>query len=395
MVVGILIFILSFILIVLSGSRAALIGIVFGMCALFIYKYVVQFSREGKCLFYCSAFIVFLALLYGLYSVRTDSARGRMLVYNVVIDDIIHKPLGNGLVSFRADYMHSQAKYFESNPNSEYSFLAGDTKTAFNELLQTGYELGWIGILLFIISLFYLFSIKIERRNNIRVLKIVLWAMLAYSMFSYPLRTSYGALLWLVIIGLLSGSDTKYISSNLNIRKKIILTLVFIVLLIIITIFQIKRYNAYKIWADINNGNVYEVNDIISSYKRCYPVLKNESLFLLSYADDMYIIGKTAESIDAMNDMCNVFSVSENYIKLGDYYLNANKVEKVVECYVLAKNMVPLKFTPLYKLMCLYEKQGNITMSRYYANQILSKQIKISSEKIEKIKDKALFISKK
>lgn len=100
-----------------------------------------------------------ISLFIGLIYLKPASASGRVLIWKVSAglckEHIIQ---GNGLGSFKADYMPEQAKYLSSSHADESDrILAGNTNYPFNEYLLLLIEQGLIGIALFLLSLIAVF----------------------------------------------------------------------------------------------------------------------------------------------------------------------------------------------------------------------------------------------
>lgn len=91
-----------------------------------------------------------VGLLLMLYSLKPLSADGRMLVWRVSWQMIQEKPwAGFGKGGFEANYLYWQAKYMESGATEVEKYVAGNTHTAFNELIRVTVEHGLLGGLLY------------------------------------------------------------------------------------------------------------------------------------------------------------------------------------------------------------------------------------------------------
>ena len=77
---------------------------------------------------------------------------------------------------------------------------------------------------------------------------------------------------------------------------------------------------------------------------------------------------------------------SELYCDLGDVYKEQKQIDKAMECYILAKNMLPNRLLPKYKLFCLYREQRDSIKMYKIGQEALLTEIKITSTKALRIK---------
>ncbi|MBQ9201668.1 MAG: hypothetical protein IJ154_04785 [Bacteroidales bacterium] len=66
------------------------------------------------------------------------------------------------------------------------------------------------------------------------------------------------------------------------------------------------------------------------------------------------------------------------------------KTEQAEEAYLLASDMCPCRFYPLYLLALLYESEGRHEQARQLAETILEKPVKVPSATVNMIKTKML-----
>ena len=117
--------------VLLSESRAGALSIISAVLLLIFIR--IERHKIWKT---AISMIVVSVMLIGLYSLKKDSADGRLLIWRCSLEMIKEKPLlGYGYGGFKANYMNFQAKYFEENPDSNYSMLADNVNRPFNEYI--------------------------------------------------------------------------------------------------------------------------------------------------------------------------------------------------------------------------------------------------------------------
>lgn len=80
---------------------------------------------------------------------------------------------------------------------------------------------------------------------------------------------------------------------------------------------------------------------------------------------------------------------------IADNYYNMKQWNMANKHYIIASQMIPNRFMPLYKRMLLYETVQNKHLSLYMAHIIINKPVKIPSNTINKIKHDAQMIINK
>ena len=174
--------ILGLIVVILSASRAALLAVFAGL-----FWMVPGVSNRKKLLMLIGIIAV---MGIGLYFIRSESAKGRLMVWRVCWDMFLDKPvLGFGLDGLNKNYMLYQAEYFSMHPHSPFINNAANIGYAFNELIHILVNFGIVGLSLFICTIKSALH-TCEKVPANRVIQSVIVAWLAFSMFSYPFSTA-------------------------------------------------------------------------------------------------------------------------------------------------------------------------------------------------------------
>lgn len=72
---------------------------------------------------------------------------------------------------------------------------------------------------------------------------------------------------------------------------------------------------------------------------------------------------------------------------LADNYQQIQEYDKAEEHLILAYNMVPVRFTPLYRLALLYQMMSNADCIYNTALHIVNKKVKIPSSEVIQMKE--------
>ncbi|MDD2513220.1 MAG: hypothetical protein PHS71_08235, partial [Proteiniphilum sp.] len=131
----------------------------------------------------------FAALCIILYFSKVPSADGRILIWLNSMDIIRDHPFfGSGNHGFYKHYMSYQADFFSTHPNHPYGLLAGNPFHPFNEFLQELIDWGFLGFVLSGSIVVYAISCYLKDRKPFKKYALAsLFAILAFSLFSYPM----------------------------------------------------------------------------------------------------------------------------------------------------------------------------------------------------------------
>lgn len=290
---------------------------------------------------------------------------------------------GNGLGSFKADYMPEQAKYLSSFHAVESErMLAGNTNHPFNEYLLLLIEQGLIGIALFLLLLVAVFRSNVSF-DTPALLAIVSIAI--FSCFSYPFKYAF---VWFMTI---------YCLASLNQREVALRTICFnkpflLIILFILCFFSIKNILFERTWkrislvAEKNNGLL---DNELSVFTKLYDEWNGNPYFLYNYASEL-------KNVELYKQSVNIFLHCESYIntydlqmQLADNYYQMGCWEEAERRYKLAQCMCPSRFLPLQGLLRIYVKSNNCILAERVALEIINKRIKIPSYTVSIIQEEA------
>lgn len=374
---------LIIIAIVLSGSRTGILT----LCVVTLFFYALRYRKlihKRRIFFISGGTLLLIGLFIGLIYLKPASASGRVLIWKVSVGLCKeHMIRGNGLGSFKADYMPEQAKYLSSSHADESGrMLAGNTNHPFNEYLLLLIEQGFIGIALFLLLLVAVFRSNVPF-DTPALLAIVSIAI--FSCFSYPFKYSF---VWFMTI---------YCLASLNQPEVVLRTIRFnkpflLIILFMLCFFSIKNIIFERTWkrislvAEKNNGLL---DNELSVFIKLYDEWNGNPYFLYNYASEL-------KNVELYKQSVNVFLHCESYIntydlqmQLADNYYQMGCWEEAERRYKQAQCMCPSRFLPLQGLLRIYIKSNNCILAEWVALEIINKQIKIPSYTVAIIQEEA------
>lgn len=292
--------ILFFALAIYFKSRSGIISLF--ACGV-VYVYPLLQKRFGKCKVIGGLCLLTIVVSASLYSVRPESAAGRLLVYKVITRAICNQPLvGYGSHAMYQHYMFHQAEYFQARPADSAAQLADNVYFPYNEFLGIAYRFGLPVLIVTIMLLIWMYM------RSGTVVRVSLAGLLTMCMFSYPF-------------------------SAISMQASKIETL-------------------YEEAASLNlNGRYHESDSVLIT---CQKYFNNYDTELLA----------------------------------ADNALQQEKYKQAIPHLVMAHNMIPNRFYPLYGLMLCYEE---VFPSKAYcvAQEIRQKEIKVPSPDVDMIRAEA------
>lgn len=377
------VFLIMGIAVLMTGNRAALLGIVVGGFYYFQKQYSFTINKR-LVIFFMLLFITLLILL------KPTSVIGRIFIWKIILMNFSKTfLLGIGVGNFIDIYNHTQSSYFRSNSDN-FIFereVADFIAYPYNELFSALISVGLLPTIILLILMKRLTVRDSTEQADLLALRSSIITLIVYSMFSYPSEVLSIMIIVIIIIGVLVSSQERntYVL-YLTVIQKIIVCVVLAALII----FQISSMVIFsKINSEITSTSQCN-NEYVDKYISRFfdaPIL------LYRYATRLYADGDVIKShqfidmaIELMPDP--KFMILKSHILLDkEDYINAE------EMLIQAMNMVPAKFEAKYWLFKLYEKVDE-TKAYEMAMIIVNQEVKIPSYYIENIKDEAmLFIN--
>ena len=372
---------------VLSGSRA-------GILSLFIVTFLFYMARHKemiirwRILFIGGGTLILAGLFIGLIYIKPASASGRMLIWKVSAKLCSEHILwGNGVDSFKADYMSAQANYLSSSQASDAELkLAGDTNHPFNEYLLVLIEMGILGVVLLLFLLFTIFRCKM-RFDSPELLALV--AIALFSCFSYPFKYAF---VWFMSIYCLSS-----LAKNMLVLRKvdipsILFFLLFSGALCVVCVFAIRTMVFERKWKQVAPALEEDVGLLdkeLSIYAQLDSTWNGNPYFLYNYGAELNRNELYEKSVDIFL-RCESYSNTYNLqMQLADNYYHLECWAEAESRYQKALAMCPSRFLPLQGLLRLYVKWGDLLCAEQIALEILDKPVKVPSYTVAIIQEEA------
>ena len=338
------------------------------------------------------AFVI-TVIIIGLYFLKKGSADGRSIIYIISLLSILQHPIcGSGICSFCHQYAEGMATFSVQHPT--FNLLSADvTSSAYNSLLQIGVEQGLVGICI-AVALVTLILVRLNKKG--KVLGIGLLCLLIFSMFSYPFDQLPYQIIF-VVIAAYTGTDVK---ENTISEKWHILFRCYIapaalcgcvILLSAFTHRQIKERteaeSEYGMMAGVRHSA------FLDDYYELLPLMLSNEHFLFDFAKMLTIDGRYNDSNAILRLGTLVSNDPMFYVIQGNNYNEMGLCQEAEKAYMKAFNSMPNRLYPLYQLMLLYEKEGDIEKMTKMAQQVIAFKEKITSPATREMKKKANVIA--
>lgn len=319
---------------------------------------------------------------YLLFTLKPDSARGRLLMWKMSCLAIAEQPWsGHGVGSFAAAYGDAQEAYFAAGDFEPWEErVAGSPEYAFNEYLQAAVELGIpLALCLTGVVIGCLCAGVRKRRYGICG---ALLSLMVFSFSSYPLQiptfvVTLAGLLpacvlgdsrrgWMVV-ALLAGCIGGF-------RLKS----------------DVRTEQACREWTNarvLYHAGAYRSAE--KEYERLYPLLKDRVAFLFEYGHGLHKQRKfeasnriLKEALEHSNDPMLLNIIGKNYQAMGDY--------QTAETWLIrSTHRLPGRIYPYYLLAKLYAEPDFYQPDKLaeMKRMVLTKEPKVNSTAVRQMKD--------
>lgn len=362
-----------------SGSRTGLIALLLIM-GITSWQYFKP-GRGVRRLLVMLGLVLGLVSAMGLYRFKKDSADGRLSIWRCTWEMIREKPLlGHGPGSFGGKYMLFQADYLQRHPDQRLEMLADNVKHPFNEYLKVWAELGLLGIVLIGVGMIRLIR-QCLRQERVMWPALISWmAFMVCGLFSYPLNYPSICLLLALDFGLLAGEG----KADLRVRWGAKLVFAMIPAGLLVFAFYWQRMEVR--WTQVAHRALVGEEDVLPEYARLYPFLSENPLFLYNYGAELKERKLWLESAAELKKCSRLLNDTDVQLLLGEDYSQAGCIDQAEACLLLASQMCPNRFLPLYHLVRLYDAAGRKKEAGYWAGIIVEKPVKVQSYMVNRIK---------
>lgn len=350
------------------------------------FKEVLRRYKKMKNIFLFLFLGIFLIFGYLLFSLKKDSANGRLFIWKRTFEVFVDHPIiGVGFQKFGSVYPLYQSKHLQQNPQDSAKLLANDINHAFNEYFHIAAELGSIGLCLFLGIFVYLGILFLKKKEQLETIELASYAgvfsFLILSFFTYPFKIFSVQFLLIGFIAIIVSKSKE--NRLFFLRKRVTITVLGFCSLILFLVSgsELNRYKKEVSWKE-----VYEQSHKLSwktrarVYEKLYPIQQDNWDFLSIYGIELTINKEYQKAIEVLELATKYMKTSALYTHLGISYEESGNYEKAKAAYETSIHLVPHKFFPRYRLVFLYQKMGLKAEAIDLAKTILTTSAKINSE---------------
>lgn len=380
------ILILTVSLLINTLSRSSWLGLVIGLAVLVLIKkkeifYFKKIKTLAKLAVGLGLLIAFITFSYYAYNLKKDSANGRLFTAKIILTEIPKMPiLGHGLFSFSGGYNSAKVSYFSEQERPWNEIKNGDyIYHAFNDYLEITYEIGLLGLGLFLLVIFLLIK-KVNLSDDHAILGLsLLVSLLVFAFFSTPLTNEY-LLVTIVLIVILCFSNAKnqrvyYINSNY-------LKGIFLITGLVISTYSFSRIQQRALLPQLMKNDFTE-----KQLKKLTTILSDNGYSNFFFAETVYHkFNRKKEALLLMEKAVNKNNAPKEIKKLANYYLMQQDFKKAEELFKFNVQNEPYRYEARMDLVNLYQNTNQLKKLKLLLEEVIGFPIKVPSKEVEEYK---------
>lgn len=325
------------------------------------------------------------------YFLKQGSADGRLLMTMVAGRAWAGEWLcGHGLGGYAQAYGAAQEAFFAARPGSPLSVVAGSPEYAFNGVLGVGVEQGVLGAVPALVLGLWSLAVLCRRGEVSAYGWLVL---LVSSLFSYPF--ALWPFLSLAVAWVALAASLEAGAAEVRWWKR---TAVWpVVAAGGLCVWHLSACTAQRVEAYEEFRRVRGVQDVafLEDYRKKYEDLKAYPDFLFTFGTALREAGRYNESNAMLRQGTRVSCDPVFYTLMGNNYRDLGAVAEAESAYRKAFGMLPGRMYPLYRLMKLYEAEGQMRKAEEMARQIIAFRPKVDSPAVREMKNEAKKLTKR
>lgn len=325
------------------------------------------------------------------YFLKQGSADGRLLMTMVAGRAWAGEWLcGHGLGGYAQAYGAAQEAFFAARPGSPLSVVAGSPEYAFNGVLGVGVEQGVLGAVPALVLGLWSLAVLCRRGEVSAYGWLVL---LVSSLFSYPFALwpfLSLAVAWVALaVSLEAGAAEVRWWKRMAVWPVVAAGCWCVWYLSACTARRVEAYEEFR--------RVRGVQDVafLEDYRKKYEDLKAYPDFLFTFGTALREAGRYNESNAMLRQGTRVSCDPVFYTLMGNNYRDLGAVAEAESAYRKAFGMLPGRMYPLYRLMKLYEAEGQMRKAEEMARQIIAFRPKVDSPAVREMKNEAKKLTKR
>ena len=325
------------------------------------------------------------------YFLKQGSADGRLLMTMVAGRAWAGEWLcGHGLGGYAQAYGAAQEAFFAARPGSPLSVVAGSPEYAFNGVLGVGVEQGVLGVVPALVLGLWSLAVLCRRGEVSAYGWLVL---LVSSLFSYPF--ALWPFLSLAVAWVALAVSLEAGTAEVRWWKRT-------------AVWPVVAAGGWCVWnlSDDTARRVEEyeefrrvrgIQDVafLEDYRKKYEDLKAYPDFLFTFGTALREAGRYNESNAMLRQGTRVSCDPVFYTLMGNNYRDLGAVAEAESAYRKAFGMLPGRMYPLYRLMKLYEAEGQMRKAEEMARQIIAFRPKVDSPAVREMKNEAKKLTKR
>lgn len=325
------------------------------------------------------------------YFLKQGSADGRLLMTMVAGRAWAGEWLcGHGLGGYAQAYGAAQEAFFAARPGSPLSVVAGSPEYAFNGVLGVGVEQGVLGAVPALVLGLWSLAVLCRRGEVSAYGWLVL---LVSSLFSYPF--ALWPFLSLAVAWVALAVSLEAGAAEVRWWKR---TAVWpVVAAGGLCVWHLSACTARRVEAYEEFRRVRGIQDVafLEDYRKKYEDLKAYPDFLFTFGTALREAGRYNESNAMLRQGTRVSCDPVFYTLMGNNYRDLGAVAEAESAYRKAFGMLPGRMYPLYRLMKLYEAEGQMRKAEEMARQIIAFRPKVDSPAVREMKNEAKKLTKR
>ena len=325
------------------------------------------------------------------YFLKQGSADGRLLMTMVAGRAWAGEWLcGHGLGGYAQAYGAAQEAFFAARPGSPLSVVAGSPEYAFNGVLGVGVEQGVLGAVPALVLGLWSLAVLCRRGEVSAYGWLVL---LVSSLFSYPF--ALWPFLSLAVAWVALAASLEAGAAEVRWWKR---TAVWPVVAVGgWCVWNLSDNTARRVEAYEEFRRVRGIQDVafLEDYRKKYEDLKAYPDFLFTFGTALREAGRYNESNAMLRQGTRVSCDPVFYTLMGNNYRDLGAVAEAESAYRKAFGMLPGRMYPLYRLMKLYEAEGQMRKAEEMARQIIAFRPKVDSPAVREMKNEAKKLTKR
>lgn len=325
------------------------------------------------------------------YFLKQGSADGRLLMTIVARRAWAGEWLcGHGLGGYAQAYGAAQEAFFAARPGSPLSVVAGSPEYAFNGVLGVGVEQGVLGVVPALVLGLWSLAVLCRRGEVSAYGWLVL---LVSSLFSYPFALWPFLSLAVAWVALAVSLE----AGTVEVRWWKRMAVWPVVAVGGWCVWNLSDDTARRVEAYEEFRRVRGIQDVafLEDYRKKYEDLKAYPDFLFTFGTALREAGRYNESNAMLRQGTRVSCDPVFYTLMGNNYRDLGAVAEAESAYRKAFGMLPGRMYPLYRLMKLYEAEGQMRKAEEMARQIIAFRPKVDSQAVREMKNEAKKLTKR